>query len=126
MDDLDPIIDTFLEEAPLQPLPDGFAKRALRQALIDSHFKLRFLDFALPLFALLFVPLLAVAAWWGYKQIDPIWLAQTRLELEYHWLLLPQQWKTLLLTGLPALALVLVTALVTAACLLFDRFRLQH
>lgn len=111
MDKMDPTLDNFLECMPLAPLPNGFMQRTMSRVILQQHYRLRFIDFALPLFALLFLPLLLGIAWWVMAQIDPLWLAQARLELHYGWLMLPQAYKDLALLALPLAGMVSLSAM---------------
>lgn len=116
----DHMLEMFLEKMPLSPLPAGFIRKTMQQAVIQKYFRLRFIDFALPVFLVLFLPIAFSCIWWGYNQLDPFWLAHLRLELNYQWLILPRPVVTMALVLLPASALLVLALLGASLLVLFS------
>ncbi len=117
----DPIIDQFLDQMPLEPLPANFVQKTMRRAILEKHFRLRFIDFALPAFLICFLPVVAGVVWWMLQLIDPLWLAQMKLQIQFQWLTLPQPAKMTLLAVLPTVGFFMLAAVLTGIIFITQR-----
>jgi hypothetical protein len=117
-------IDAAIESFPLEDLPKGFVKRTMKRLSLTPEtmpdFRLRFIDFAIPVFFAGF--LLAVVAFgsWAFSLIDPLWFDDLGLELAYLRLTFSPQIR-LVIQGGVVVILVIVTLIIGFAFQYFVR-----
>ena len=116
-------IDQFLSSLPLEPLPAGFVQRTMKRVVLEKRFRLRFLDLALPVFSLVFLSVFVLAGIITLTRLNPLWLAQVRLELQLRLLLMPVYSKWLLMSLVPLTSLVFLSTLSIAGIFLSGIFK---
>jgi len=73
-------IDLALNTYPLASLPPGFMKRTMGRILPKPHFRLEFLDLALPAFLIFFAGTMISLAFWLISSLNPIWLLELQVK----------------------------------------------
>lgn len=116
----DQLVDTFLNDIPLSPVPAGFTRRLMERIENEQkvpNFHLEFTDFAVPVFLALFTTLIFSAVLVVFVLIPPFWRLRLEMQLQQSLWSLPEPSFLIAAAAVCLLCITVVAALGTAGML---------
>lgn len=110
----DQLVDAFLNDIPLSPVPAGFTRRLMERIENEQkvpNFHLEFTDFAVPLFLALFTTLIFSAVLVVFVLVPPFWRLRLELQLQQSLWSLPDSSILITAAGICLLGITVVAAL---------------